>query len=72
MKFYYLMKEHHEDLSRLIVSVLVSTFGVGMITHHPQTLENGKPLKEAKGENDYSSSFLEVRALRSRYYESHV
>lgn len=41
MKFYQLMKEHHEDLSRLI------------------TLENGKPLKEAKGENEYSSSFLE-------------
>ncbi|EKM59869.1 uncharacterized protein PHACADRAFT_250643 [Phanerochaete carnosa HHB-10118-sp] len=41
MKFYYLMKAHHDDLSRLI------------------TLENGKPLKEAKGENDYSSSFLE-------------
>lgn len=41
IKFYQLMKEHHEDLSRLI------------------TLENGKPLKEARGENEYSSSFLE-------------
>lgn len=25
-----------------------------------QTLENGKPLKEAKGEQTYSASFIEV------------
>ena len=66
------MKEHHEDLSRLIVGALVFSLGMGMISCHPQTLENGKPLKEAKGENDISLSFLEVRAPRSRYYESHV
>ncbi|KAI0737782.1 succinic semialdehyde dehydrogenase [Daedaleopsis nitida] len=41
MKFYALMKEHADDLARLI------------------TLENGKPLAEAKGENTYSASFLE-------------
>ncbi|KAI0787112.1 succinic semialdehyde dehydrogenase [Irpex lacteus] len=41
MKFYALMKEHEEDLARLI------------------TLENGKPLKEAKGEQTYSASFIE-------------
>ncbi|PSR81033.1 hypothetical protein PHLCEN_2v6564 [Hermanssonia centrifuga] len=42
MKFYALMKEHDDDLSRLI------------------TLENGKPYTEAKGENAYSASFLEL------------
>ncbi|KAI0072975.1 succinate-semialdehyde dehydrogenase [Panus rudis PR-1116 ss-1] len=41
MKFYSLMKEHEDDLARII------------------TLENGKPLAEAKGESTYSASFLE-------------
>ncbi|KAI0268223.1 succinic semialdehyde dehydrogenase [Gloeopeniophorella convolvens] len=41
MKFYSLMKEHEDDLSRII------------------TLENGKTLAEAKGENTYSASFIE-------------
>jgi len=41
MKYYSLMKEHEDDLARII------------------TLENGKSLTEAKGENTYSSSFLE-------------
>jgi len=42
VKFYNLMKEHEDDLARII------------------TLENGKTLAEAKGENAYSSSFIEV------------
>uniref|UniRef100_A0A0W0FPP4 Succinate-semialdehyde dehydrogenase n=1 Tax=Moniliophthora roreri TaxID=221103 RepID=A0A0W0FPP4_MONRR len=41
LKFFALMKEHDDDLARII------------------TLENGKPLAEAKGENAYSSSFME-------------
>ncbi|KAI0092149.1 succinic semialdehyde dehydrogenase [Irpex rosettiformis] len=41
MKFFALMKENEDDLSRLI------------------TIENGKPMKEAKGEHAYSASFIE-------------
>ncbi|TEB30017.1 succinate-semialdehyde dehydrogenase [Coprinellus micaceus] len=41
VKFFQLMQQHHEDLSRLI------------------TLENGKALADAKGENAYSASFFE-------------
>lgn len=41
LKFFALMKEHEDDLARII------------------TLENGKPLAEAKGENAYSASYLE-------------
>ncbi|ETW84022.1 hypothetical protein HETIRDRAFT_408257 [Heterobasidion irregulare TC 32-1] len=41
VKYFNLMQEHAEDLSRII------------------TLENGKTLTEAKGENTYSSSFIE-------------
>ncbi|KAI1784070.1 succinic semialdehyde dehydrogenase [Ganoderma leucocontextum] len=43
MNWFALMREHSDDLSRLI------------------TLENGKPFAEAKGENAYSASFVEVR-----------
>ncbi|KAF6761960.1 succinic semialdehyde dehydrogenase [Ephemerocybe angulata] len=55
MKFFQLMKQHHEDLSRLI------------------TLENGKTLTEAKGENSYSASFLEWFAEEAvRTYGEHI
>ncbi|KAK1229267.1 hypothetical protein PQX77_007689 [Marasmius sp. AFHP31] len=55
MKFYALMKEHEDDLARLI------------------TLENGKTLTEAKGENVYSASFLEWFAEEAvRTYGEHI
>ncbi|KAF8076780.1 succinate-semialdehyde dehydrogenase [Lyophyllum atratum] len=55
MKFYALMKEHEDDLSRII------------------TLENGKPLAEAKGENTYSASFMEWFAEEAvRTYGEHI
>lgn len=47
MKFYSLMKEHENDLARMIVSP--STFIVEARSHSRlQTLENGKTLAEAK------------------------
>ncbi|KAH8831335.1 succinate-semialdehyde dehydrogenase [Flagelloscypha sp. PMI_526] len=55
MKLFALMKEHQEDLARLI------------------TLENGKPLAEAKGENTYSASFIEWFAEEAvRTYGEHI
>lgn len=60
MKLYALMKEHDNDLSRLIVSTYVYTCYYRELTVATQTLENGKPFKEAKGEQAYSSSFIEV------------
>ncbi|KAH9999912.1 succinic semialdehyde dehydrogenase [Russula vinacea] len=51
MKFYALMKEHENDLARII------------------TLENGKTLADAKGENAYSASFIE-EAVRT--YGEHI
>ncbi|KAF9266220.1 succinic semialdehyde dehydrogenase [Marasmius fiardii PR-910] len=49
MKLYALMKEHEDDLSRIIASLFTFI----------STLENGKTLTEAKGENAYSASFME-------------
>lgn len=47
MKFYSLMKEHENDLARIIVSP--STFIVEAPSQvRSQTLENGKALAEAK------------------------
>ncbi|KAI0304050.1 succinic semialdehyde dehydrogenase [Russula brevipes] len=55
VKFYNLMKEHEDDLARII------------------TLENGKTLAEAKGENVYSSSFIEWFAGEAvRTYGEHI
>ncbi|VDC06155.1 unnamed protein product [Peniophora sp. CBMAI 1063] len=55
VKFYNLMKEHEEDLARLM------------------TLENGKTLAEAKGENTYSASFIEWFAEEAvRAYGEHI
>ncbi|KAJ7619358.1 succinic semialdehyde dehydrogenase [Roridomyces roridus] len=55
MKFFKLMQEHNDDLSRLI------------------TLENGKTLTEAQGENAYSASFLEWFAEEAvRTYGTHI
>lgn len=48
MKFFALMKEHEEDLSRLIVSLLESHLWERDAKTPSQTLENGKPVKEAK------------------------
>ncbi|KAJ7452171.1 succinate-semialdehyde dehydrogenase [Mycena galericulata] len=55
MKFFALMQEHADDLSRLI------------------TLENGKTLTEAAGENAYSASFIEWFAEEAvRTYGEHI
>ncbi|KAG2155128.1 Aldehyde/histidinol dehydrogenase [Suillus bovinus] len=55
MKFYNLMREHNDDLARII------------------TLENGKTLMEAKGENAYSASFMEWYAEEAvRTYGEYV
>ncbi|KAI0254726.1 succinic semialdehyde dehydrogenase [Lactifluus subvellereus] len=55
MKFHHLMKEHEDDLARII------------------TLENGKTLAEAKGENTYSASFIEWFAEEAvRTYGEHI
>lgn len=55
VKFYNLMREHEDDLARII------------------TLENGKTLAEAKGENAYSASFLEWFAGEAvRTYGEHI
>ncbi|KAF9226796.1 succinic semialdehyde dehydrogenase [Gyrodon lividus] len=55
MKFFGLLKEHDDDLARII------------------TLENGKTLTEAKGENAYSASFIEWYAEEAvRTYGEHI
>lgn len=47
MKFFSLMKEHENDLARIIVSP--NTFIIEARSHsRSQTLENGKALAEAK------------------------
>jgi hypothetical protein len=46
MKFYSLMKEHENDLARIMVSPCI--FIVEACLHSGQTLENGKTLAEAK------------------------
>jgi len=58
MKFYNMMKEHEDDLSRIIVSHCM--FMVGLRSHSgTQTLENGKTLAEAKvGPNRCSELIL--------------
>jgi hypothetical protein len=63
MKFYGLMKEHENDLARIIVSP--NTFIVGARSHsRSQTLENGKALAEAKvGTNGCSEITFHVMAI---------
>ncbi len=57
------MKEHENDLARIIVSP--SIFIVEACSHSPsQTLENGKALAEAKvGSNGYSGITLHAMAI---------
>lgn len=52
MKFYRLMMENTEDLGRLIVSEAHHL--LYLYLSHSQTLENGKPLAEAKARMNYA------------------
>ncbi|KAI3619472.1 succinate-semialdehyde dehydrogenase [Moniliophthora roreri] len=61
LKFFALMKEHDDDLARIIVRSFLLLSSTTLTA--AQTLENGKPLAEAKGENAYSSSFMEPKKL---------
>jgi len=63
MNFYSLMKEHENDLARIIVSP--NTFIVEpRLFSRSQTLENGKSLAEAKvGTNGCSETTLHVMAI---------
>ncbi|KAG8705324.1 succinate semialdehyde dehydrogenase NADP+ linked [Ceratobasidium sp. 394] len=49
-------KERHDILRRLYQLMMDNNDDLGLII----TLENGKPLAEAKGENAYSASFVEA------------
>ncbi len=63
MKFYRLMKEHENDLARIIVSP--NTFIADARSRsRSQTLENGKALAEAKvGTNGCSEITLHATAI---------
>jgi hypothetical protein len=65
MKFYSLMKEHENDLARIIVSPNTNTFILETRLHsRSQTLENGKALAEAKvGTNGCSEITLHAMAI---------